>query len=1246
MAFSAGSVFVRLGADVDKRGFQDYEQQIVKAQRIKDIETRLGGDVKLGDFDLYERKLKEAQARASRRDAYKATLGADFDSRAFNAYERDLRKAERGTNDLVRGSGRLRTSLGSLFIGGAGVAGATIGFGVLAKQAGAAVSAFEESEKVGRRQALVIKTMGQDAGASAKQVNELAVSLMRKTGIDDEVILSATNVIRTFKNIRNEAGEGNKVFDRTAKATLDMASAFGLDTQSAAIQLGKALDNPAKGAAALSRTGAIAKDDVEKLKKMAESGVPILQQQRFVLEAVEKQVKGTAASNATATQKMRASFGELQEAIGKKFAPTFERAAKIIQKFVEQMLAGRGAGGDFVKTVKDIAGAVVPVVKAFGEAAGNVGKFFAQHPQLLTIAATMAGIAASVRAISKIGQITGLSRLAGALATRGAVPAAATGPLAGAGAGAAAAGAAAGQSFGSKAASVGAKVLKGFGWAGVGVAIGSALGLDKAVGTQFKELLGGEPGFERQLREREDKLRNYGKTIADALNKAVGPAQAARRASDAHAEAVARTAKEYRALDRAQPNFKPLNREIGAGTRNVNELLGRLTGLREGSNAYERTAKRLADAQSNLNKLIGIRGAAKDVSTLRERLSDLDKGSGEYRRTANRLKDAQKNLNDKLIDADGAGRKGAKGVRTIGDGASSAAGAVASAAKNIATNVNRLAEAVASKGVSFTPAVPVQGQGARLATGGWVGRRGQAGQDTVPAMLGVGEVVLNRHQQAVIEGILGPGAIDQVLASVRRPHYMADGGRVRDIRIDGPTGGYRNVANGASSKMDKLAEKFALGLVPPAGAGGGSTTGLVPQVLRAIAWARKNGWAGGITSGFRSFAEQSALYANRANNPNPVALPGTSNHESGQAVDVSDNMGFLRAMGSAPLNSRLIWYGPGDPPHFSITGRSMGGRIGFSAGGRAGHKFNSGSALGQGASKGLSGYDQEISDMERSYQQEERERGLDNADIVVQTSKSAYIDQDQLKNQTDDLSILRTRRRAIRNKIKEYRRKVNQAIAQYDTAIRRIVQAIKLVRGKGKKGEARRARYGEVLAAYRSRRTELKGRANTLSGDQEDSRIDLLSLNKEIAALDPNLLLPPEEAEEAGDTGSGEAGASDLGAAVDAVGGGGEPAASAPTAEQIAQGVSEQFASFNQNRADLFASFGSNFAARGSSLFSDPTQQAAGVRFFGATGASDAYGTGSGAGGTVVQNITISEPPSDPHVWAQQTRYQLETAIG
>jgi 3D (Asp-Asp-Asp) domain-containing protein len=125
--------------------------------------------------------------------------------------------------------------------------------------------------------------------------------------------------------------------------------------------------------------------------------------------------------------------------------------------------------------------------------------------------------------------------------------------------------------------------------------------------------------------------------------------------------------------------------------------------------------------------------------------------------------------------------------------------------------------------------------------------------------------------------------------------------------------------------------KSALGAVTHLG-GGASVHGLLPRVLRALEWARGHGWHGSVTSGYRSHASQQYLWDNAARlgliRGVSVARPGTSSHEMGAAVDVTDIPGFQKAMASAPPDSRLLWRGPSDPVHFSITGHKKGGLFG------------------------------------------------------------------------------------------------------------------------------------------------------------------------------------------------------------------------------------------------------------------------------------------------------------------------------
>jgi hypothetical protein len=74
-----------------------------------------------------------------------------------------------------------------------------------------------------------------------------------------------------------------------------------------------------------------------------------------------------------------------------------------------------------------------------------------------------------------------------------------------------------------------------------------------------------------------------------------------------------------------------------------------------------------------------------------------------------------------------------------------------------------------------------------------------------------------------------------------------------------------------------------------------------------------------MSSGFRSNADQARLYADRGNNPNPVAPPGSSNHERGLAVDIAGMTPEQRAL--------LPQYGlaqpvANDPPHVELASDS------------------------------------------------------------------------------------------------------------------------------------------------------------------------------------------------------------------------------------------------------------------------------------------------------------------------------------
>ena len=128
-------------------------------------------------------------------------------------------------------------------------------------------------------------------------------------------------------------------------AALDMGNVFG-STDAAAMQLGKALDNPTKGVTALAKAGVtFTAQQKEQIATLQASG-DMLGAQKIILAEVEAQVGGTAAATATNADRMKVAFGNLQEHVGAMLIPAMEKFSNVmvttvlptVQKFADEWL--------------------------------------------------------------------------------------------------------------------------------------------------------------------------------------------------------------------------------------------------------------------------------------------------------------------------------------------------------------------------------------------------------------------------------------------------------------------------------------------------------------------------------------------------------------------------------------------------------------------------------------------------------------------------------------------------------------------------------------------------------------------------------------------------------------------------------------------------------------------------------------------------------------------------------------------
>jgi hypothetical protein len=193
----------------------------------------------------------------------------------------------RGTiaaNAASIGFGRALTFASTAFLGGAGL-------GALIRTA---TDEFSENVRVQSEVQAGLQSTAGVANITAAEIDSLATSTLKLTGIDDELVKQAASVLLTFRSVRNEVGAGNDVFTQATKLTADLAQRFRRDLSSTAIQLGKALQDPIRGITALRRQGVqFTVAQQKQIAGLVKTG-QLLTAQKLILREVETQVGGTA----------------------------------------------------------------------------------------------------------------------------------------------------------------------------------------------------------------------------------------------------------------------------------------------------------------------------------------------------------------------------------------------------------------------------------------------------------------------------------------------------------------------------------------------------------------------------------------------------------------------------------------------------------------------------------------------------------------------------------------------------------------------------------------------------------------------------------------------------------------------------------------------------------------------------------------------------------------------------------------
>lgn len=195
-----------------------------------------------------------------------------------------------------------------------------------------ATKAAMEAEDIQAQLAAVLKSTGGAAGVTADQVNSLATNLGKVTKFEDDAIVAGENMLLTFTGI------GKDVFPDVTQAMVDMSQAMGQDLKSTAMQLGKALNNPAEGLSALTRVGVRFTAEQERMVKQMVAMGDVAGAQKIILAELNTEFGGSAeAAGNTASGKIeifKNTLGNLKETIGGAVLPILSSLADRLTTFL------------------------------------------------------------------------------------------------------------------------------------------------------------------------------------------------------------------------------------------------------------------------------------------------------------------------------------------------------------------------------------------------------------------------------------------------------------------------------------------------------------------------------------------------------------------------------------------------------------------------------------------------------------------------------------------------------------------------------------------------------------------------------------------------------------------------------------------------------------------------------------------------------------------------------------------------
>ena len=269
--------------------------------------------------------------------------------------------------------------VGAVGLGTLAAGAASAAFGFLKNTVTSSIAEASEFQKNQAQLAAVLGSTGQSAGFTAEQINQMAGRLSELSAIDDDAIVGAQNMLLTFTNIKGQA------FEPATQAVLDMATAMAgggvpsMDQlRNTALQMGKALNDPIKGANALTKAGVTLTDSQKQnIETMVKQG-RTMEAQKVILDELAKEFGGSAALAALTFDgkmaKLNNTIGDVKKNIGLAIvagiSPLISSMTEQAKK-ADQATASNMSLGNMIYAATAIIRGAILVVKAMGQMLGT-----------------------------------------------------------------------------------------------------------------------------------------------------------------------------------------------------------------------------------------------------------------------------------------------------------------------------------------------------------------------------------------------------------------------------------------------------------------------------------------------------------------------------------------------------------------------------------------------------------------------------------------------------------------------------------------------------------------------------------------------------------------------------------------------------------------------------------------------------------------------------------------------------------